>query len=66
MFSVDPYVGNSSTQQITNDVDLSTEGGMVMRGSVTISSGNGNYGWIVNDTVNGAGKDFVVLEVRMV
>ena len=58
VFSVDPYVGNSSTQQITNDVDLSTEGGMVMRGSVTISSGNGNYGWIVNDTVNGAGKRF--------
>lgn len=58
VFSVDPYVGNSSTQQITNGVDLSTEGGMVMRGSVTIDSGNGNYGWIVNDTVNGAGKRF--------
>ena len=58
VFSIDPYVGNSSTQQITNGVDLSTEGGMVMRGSVTITSSNGNYGWIVNDTVNGAGKRF--------
>ena len=56
VFSVDPYIGNSSTQQITNGVDLSTEGGMVLRGSVSTSGTN--YGWIVNDTVNGAGKRF--------
>jgi hypothetical protein len=45
------YTGNGSTQTITNNIDLSTKGGMVW-----IKCRNTAYGHRVNDTVRGASK----------
>jgi hypothetical protein len=51
VFSTFLYTGNGSTQTITNDIDLSTKGGMVW-----IKCRNTAYGHRVNDTVRGASK----------
>lgn len=40
VFSVDPYVGNGSSQTITNGIDLSTEGGMVWTKGRSNARGN--------------------------
>ena len=51
VFSTWLYTGNGSTQTITNNIDLSTKGGMVW-----IKCRNTAYGHRVNDTVRGASK----------
>jgi hypothetical protein len=56
VFSTYLYTGNSSTQTITNGIDLSGEGGLVWTKSRSMTS-NGNHRLI--DTVRGAGYSLI-------
>jgi hypothetical protein len=51
VFSTYLYTGNGSTQSITNDIDISTEGGMVW-----IKNRDAADGHVLTDTERGAGE----------
>ena len=54
VFSTYLYTGNGSTQTITNNIDLSTEGGLVW-----IKSRSGSFNHKLTDTARGATKELV-------
>jgi hypothetical protein len=54
VFSTTLYTGNGGTQTITNDIDLSGEGGLVWLKERTSTGQNQFHFW--QDTVRGAGK----------
>lgn len=56
LVSADLYEGTQNSITITNDIDLSTEGGWIAR--VPRNSGGTNYGWTISDTNNGVQKRF--------
>ena len=56
LISADLYEGTQNSITITNDLDLSTEGGWVFR--APRNSGGTNYGWTSSDTNNGVQKRF--------
>jgi len=57
VFDVHSWLGTQSNFDVNNGIDLSTEGGMVMK-AVRNSNGGTNYGFTINDTEMGAGKRF--------
>ena len=43
-FQIQTYVGNNTTNQIVNGLDLSGTGGLVWNKSIYVTSGSNNYG----------------------
>ena len=56
-FQIQTYVGNNTTNQIVNGLDLSGTGGLVWNKSIYDTSGSNNYGGhTLSDTERGIGK----------
>lgn len=59
LFATSTYTGNRSTQTITNGINLSANGGMVMTKLRSAPSAGGSANWSIYDSAQGFGTKFL-------